>query len=222
MKPMGIIFMLVLAATLSVRADNYLFTATGLPATIPDNNGTGLQNSLTINGVSGPLEALTVTLNIAGGYNGDLYMALDYNNASAVLLNRAGLSAVNDVGYQNSGFNITLDDRAASDVHFYQSVSFALNAGGQLTGTWQPDGRSISPLSSGGVIASAPRGNRLGLFDGMDPNGTWTLFAADLSPGGVSTLLGWSLNITVVPEPGIGSLICGGAFGLLLRRRRHG
>jgi hypothetical protein len=41
----------------------------------------------------------------------------------------------------------------------------------------------------------------LASFNGMDPNGTWTLFFADLSAGNTSTLNGWSLDVTAVPEP---------------------
>ena len=54
-----------------------------------------------------------------------------------------------------------LDDSAASDIHFYQGGPFTLNSGGQLTGAWQPDGRLVSPLSSGSTIAEAPRGTLL-------------------------------------------------------------
>jgi len=38
-------------------------------------------------------------------------------------------------------------------------------------------------------------------YSGQDPNNTWTLFFADTSPGGQTTLEGWSLDITAVPEP---------------------
>jgi hypothetical protein len=38
-------------------------------------------------------------------------------------------------------------------------------------------------------------------FNGQNPNDAWTLFFADSSPGGVTTLNGWSLGITAVPEP---------------------
>jgi hypothetical protein len=38
-------------------------------------------------------------------------------------------------------------------------------------------------------------------FGDLDPNGSWTLYFADLSSGDQTTLNGWSLNITAVPEP---------------------
>jgi hypothetical protein len=212
MKTPIIVCLLTLSLAAFADPATYLYTATGLPASIPDNNANGYQNSLTISAIPGPIIDVTVTLNIAGGFNGDLYVALDYNNTSAVLLNRVGLSAVSSVGYPDRGFAITLQDSATSDIHSYQTVSYTLNGSGQLTGQWQPDGRLISPLSSGTAIAAATRGNMLGVFDGMNANGTWTLFATDLSPGGVSTLTGWSLAITAVPEPNtiaLAGLCCG-------------
>jgi hypothetical protein len=46
-------------------------------------------------------------------------------------------------------------------------------------------------------------GNPLGLYDGKNPNGIWTLYLMD-GVGGEeqSTLVDWSLDITAVPEPG--------------------
>ena len=38
-------------------------------------------------------------------------------------------------------------------------------------------------------------------FNGQNPNDTWTLFFADTVPGDTTTLNGWSLDITAVPEP---------------------
>ena len=72
-----------------------------------------------------------------------------------------------------------------------------------LSGIWQPDGHAISPLSS--AVSFSPTGGPVtlgGTFQNMDPNGTWTLFFADVSAGGgQATLNGWSLDITTVPEP---------------------
>jgi hypothetical protein len=38
-------------------------------------------------------------------------------------------------------------------------------------------------------------------YNGLNPNGTWTLFIADLSAGAQSQLVSWELDITAVPEP---------------------
>jgi hypothetical protein len=126
----------------------------------------------------------------------------------AILLKRVGVSSSNGVGYANAGFgadaqqvNFTLDDQAAQDVHFYQAGSFALNANGQLTGTWQPDGRVLAPSSSSGAFDLALRSSKLNSFNGLDPNGQWTLFVADVSPGNAGSIVGWGLDIATVPEP---------------------
>src|SRR5258708_3374672 len=80
---------------------------------IPDNNQNGLAGSFAVGGLSGPIGNVTVTLDITGGYNGDLYGYLTGPNGGfAVLLNRSGLSGVNANGYSNPGFNITLSDSA--------------------------------------------------------------------------------------------------------------
>jgi subtilisin-like proprotein convertase family protein len=38
-------------------------------------------------------------------------------------------------------------------------------------------------------------------FTGLDPNNTWTLFFADTAAGDQTTLNGWRLDVTAVPEP---------------------
>jgi hypothetical protein len=91
-----------------------------------------------------------------------------------------------------------------------------------LTGTWQPDGRAIDPQSSPSSFDSA---SRVGFesFDGMNPNGTWTLFLADLSMGEQSTVVSWSLAITAIPEPtnmALGILAGGFAACQAVRRWR--
>jgi len=45
-----------------------------------------------------------------------------------------------------------LDDQAANNIHFYRRFGYALNGSGELTGTWQPGGRAIDPLSAGSAF----------------------------------------------------------------------
>jgi len=92
-----------------------------------------------------------------------------------------------------------------------------LNGGGQLTGTWATDGRAIDPLSDPAVFDTTPPTSLLGSFNQTDPNGTWTLFLADLSGGGQSTVVNWGLSIQTVPEPSAGALL---GMGILLVLRK--
>jgi hypothetical protein len=86
--------------------------------------------------------------------------------------------------------NVTLDDSATTDIHNYGVLTDPFR--------YQPDARNVSPLSA---LDTSLRTAWLSSFNGLDPNGSWTLFFADAASGDQSTLLGWSLEITAVPEP---------------------
>jgi subtilisin-like proprotein convertase family protein len=182
---------------------------------VPDANKNGVFMTTNLNITGGTISDVTVSLDITGGYNGDLFAFLSGPNGGyAVLLNRVGVSNdASSFGYGNHGFDIVLSDSAANDVHYYQSASYLLNGSGQLTGTWVPDGRTIDPLySPPSLFGSTAPSALLGSFNGTDPNGGWTLFLADLSVGSQSQLVSWSLDvITAVPEPSVVAL---GIMGL--------
>lgn len=173
---------------------------------IPDNNLVGVADTLSLTTPIQSVSAVTVSLNLSGGYNGDLYAYLRHGTDFAVLLNRSGRTASDAFGYPDAGFQVTLDDAAANgDIHTYQ---LTLNpGGGALTGTWQPDGRDVPPANA---LDTSLRTAGLGVFNTHDPNGDWTLFLADLSPVGISKLESWTLNVTgVVPEPAATGLAMG-------------
>ena len=197
---------------------NYSFTFPVNEA-VPDGNPSGLALTPDLTGVGGIITNLTVSLDISGGYNGDLYAYLrGPNGGFAVLLNRFGVTSGDASGYSDTGFDVTFADSAAANIHFYQSLAYDLNGNGQLTGTWQPDGRAIDPLSSPSLFDTTPPTALLNSFDGTDPEGTWTLFLADLSSGGQSTVVNWSLNFETVPEPSAWALL---GIGIFLAARKR-
>ena len=190
---------------------------------IPDADPFGLSVTNDLSGFVGAISSITVSLNISNGINGDLYGYLaGPNGGFAVLFNRVGVTSGNSFGYGDAGFDVTFDDAAANgDIHPYQTTLGGAPSG-QLTGTWQPDGRNIDPQSAPGDFDTAARDASLSSFDATDPNGTWTLFLADLSSGGQSTLASWDLNVTTVPEPSFLALLGLGALGITgFLRRSH-
>lgn len=200
---------------------NFTFSSGTLNTVIPDANPVGIASSTSISGVIGYISSIEVNLNITGGFNGDLYAYLaGPAGQTAILLNRVGLTSSNPFGYGNSGFNITLTG-SGNNIHNYQSFSYGLNGSGQLTNSWAADGRNISPLSSGTVFDAAPVSASLNLFNDSLPNGSWTLFLADLSGGSQSTLVSWGMTIVTVPEPQTWAMLAGGAAALLALRRRR-
>ena len=150
----------------------------GINMAIPDGNPVGLRSDGVVSDI--PSEAtvtgLTVGLNISGGYNGDLYAYLVAPNGTLVMLmNQPGMN-VNFFGASGAGMNITLLD-GTSDHGLIQNETSA----SVLSGLYNPAGNLVN-------------------FNGSAANGMWSLYFADLSGGGTSTLDGWSLDITAVPE----------------------
>jgi len=214
---------LAVLAALTAQATLYSFNFTGINAAIPDDNPAGWTYTIGELGEETPvgrdpgfgtdnrITDVNVRLNISGGYNGDLYGYLVHGSGFAVLLNRVGQgtgtpgSDVYLFGFSRSGFgSITLDQGAGTSIHAVEDPA---------NGTYRPDSGT---QNSGGLNA----------FNGLDPNGSWTLFLADLGSGETSTLVSWGLDITAVPEPttwaliGFG-LIFGGVTGVRVIRARR-
>jgi subtilisin-like proprotein convertase family protein len=201
-----LLILVALLNTFGLQAALFTLSSGTLNTAVPDGNVNGLQSTLTFNDAYfDNVTDVNVRLNISGGYNGDLYVYLTHGSGISILLNRTGRTGANSFGYGDAGFNITLDDAAATDIHAYGG-----NGGNQLTGTWQPDARNSDPAL---VLQIAPRNAFLNAFNGLDANGGWTLFIADVSGGDVSTLVSWELDITAVPEP---TTVALGVFGGML------
>ena len=165
---------------------------------IPDNDGSGLAYTFNLSDPATSIRDIAVTINMSGGYNGDIYAYLSHGDGFAVLLNRVGRTSTSAYGYSTLGFLVTLTGSATADIHNYQTYSPSYNESGQLTGTWGADGRDVNP---DWAFDTSTRTATLADFNGLNPNGDWTLYFRDASPGGVSTLNSWSLEVTPVPEP---------------------
>jgi hypothetical protein len=178
---------------------------------IPDFSIIGLADTRQLDTWMTEITSLQVRLEISGGWNGDLYAHLVHESGFTVLLNRAGRDASNPDGSGAAGMDVLLGDAAPADIHL------AMPGSGFVTGPYQPDGRTEDPNT---VLDTSPRNAFLASFAGKNPNGSWTLYLADVSAGGTSTLVSWTLEITGVPEPSSSLLIAITTLGLLGIRRR--
>ena len=190
---------LLLLASATVTAQETLVASWSGPEVII-NETTGVFFPFSLSSTNHSITDLFVSLNISGGWNGDLYAYLSHSNGFAVLLNRVGRTSTDAFGYDTPGLAVTLVGRAAADIHNYERLSPTYNANGQLTGTWGSDGRNIDPAL---VLDTTPRNNTLDGFKSQDPNGEWTLYFFDASGGAVSTLKSWTVAVSA--RNGIGT-----------------
>ena len=212
---------LLLALALPARADYAQTFTTGFQngGVVPDGNLSGWADTRAVEAVLGPITGLSVSLNLSGGWNGDLYAYLVHNDGYAVLLNRVGRGTGNEPGYGTSGMNVVFNAAAAGgNIHGYGGASAP-------TGAYIPDGRNIDPRSTAAEFSAATPTALLSSFTGQNGEGSWTLFLADVAGGDQSTVSSWGLEITSTPEPsslammGLVALAAGG-YGLRQWRRR--
>jgi PEP-CTERM motif len=193
---------------------------------IPDGSSAGLARSLNMNTAGQAITGVEVSLNISatsGGtaFLGDLYVYVTNGTDLAVLANRPGRRAGADAGYgDDQSMNVNFSAVAGNDFHNYRLTatgSHATALSGPLTGLWEADGRATDPAS---VLDTDARTAGLGVFTGDIGDGTWSLFAADLSSGATHQLNSWTLTITTIPEPGSALMLLAGSLVLAARRRR--
>ena len=151
---------------------------------IPDGNPIGINVPISVSTAASFVSGVSLTIDISGGNNGDLYGYLSYDGQIVTLLNRPGVTGSNPLGFTGSGFDVTLSDNGG----------FNINTAPETPGVPFGGGGNYSAADGSGAFATA--------FNGLDPNGTWTLFLADESSGGgTSTLVSWDLEVSAVPEP---------------------
>ena len=210
--------MLALTVTTVAWGQTTNTTSLTINTAVPDNNQNGLATAFTLSGMVAPITSVTVSVDITGGFNGDLYAYLvGPNGGFAVLLNRSGVSSTSTYGYSDTGFNVTFSDTAAHDIHSYQNYSPTIT-GGVLQGAWQPDGGNINPQSAPSSFPAAQTA-MLSSFAGTDANGQWVFFIADLSAGGQSTLQTLGVTVVTAPEPATIALCGAGFLGLISAQR---
>ena len=180
---------------------------------IPDNSASGYAFTFNVS-TAGPLAInnLTVDLTISGGWDGDLYAYLSHGSGFSVLLNRVGSTAANPGGSGVSGMSVEFSDSYLTDIHTAQNSP--------LNGNFAPDGRNVNPFTT---LDTDARTAMLSSFNGLDPNGAWTLFIADVSPLSVSTVQSWTVSIGVgIPEPTDVALLVLGLLACQLFRPQCG
>ncbi len=181
----GVIYNFTLPTGSQPPGATQTFSWTGDTA-IPDNNATGVTIPFVVSGMTGSIADLNfrfdgATCSSAVGapgvglrhtWVGDLVVTLTApgGTPSVVIIDRMGVPASTFGNDGNNFCQTVLDDSAANP------IEDATPAQAPFTGTWLPN----NPLSG---------------FNGINPNGTWTLSVADLASGDTGTVRAFSVII---------------------------
>ena len=176
---------------------------------VPDGNPAGWSDTRVLSGITGQrITDVNVRLEIAGEWNGDLFAYLQHDTGISILLNRPGRTGTDAFGFSDGGLNAVFDDTGTGGDSHLMLTGGTIQSGG----SWQPDGRAVDPSA---VLDADARTRMLNGFNGFDPNGSWTLFVADMSGGAKSTVDKWGLEITVAGNPPAGVPEAGATLWLL-------
>ncbi|WP_196219731.1 S8 family serine peptidase, partial [Microcystis aeruginosa] len=171
---------------------NFTLNGTGLnsksfsntsPITIPSSGtSTPYPSTINVSGLSGNINSLKVTLtNLSHTWPDDIDVLLVGPTGTKALL-------MSDVGGFNSLSNVTLtfDPTATSSL-----PDEGLITSGSYKATDFETGDFFNTPAPGG-----PYGTDFSVFNGINPNGTWSLYVVDDVGGDAGTIAGgWSLNI---------------------------
>lgn len=209
MRSLSIFFCLVIVLTLTAISDaQTTFTNnTAIPiADGSDATGSGVgspyPSAITVSGLTGTVTDVNVSINsLTHSYPDDVGFML-------VAPNGAFMAIQTDIGGRTSVTNVTytFDDQAASEVPdagpltagTFRPTSIADDDFFPQTGTAPPP-QDCQPTGSGECPQASPAGSATlnGTFGGINPNGTWKLYAIDCCEGDTGTVNGgWSLSIT--------------------------
>ena len=160
--------------------------------------------SINVSGEGAVLTDIDVIMDISHTWMGDLVWKIQAPNGAVVfLMSRPGYAEPADDG---SGCCGNSGDLALG-------VPYELD---DANGSSSENGFSgASTRHSSGFNQS----HGLTSLNGIDPNGTWTVYIGDAAGGDVGVFDGYTLQITSIPAPGAIALL--GAAGLISRRRRR-
>ncbi|MEO7297053.1 MAG: reprolysin-like metallopeptidase [Verrucomicrobiota bacterium] len=165
---------------------NFNATAIAIPGSGSSGPSFPYPSSIVVSNISAPLAKVTVTLtDLSHSWPADLDILLVAPNGQSVML-------MSDAGDSLSITNVTLtfDSATASPVPELAKI---------VSGTFRPTNYAGVNDLFNLPAPPTPYGNSLSIFNGLVPNGTWSLYIMDDAAQDVGSLTkGWSLTFTTV------------------------
>lgn len=183
------------------------------PISIPSSGTEGIANpypsTIDASGLTGAIADINVTINgLSHTFPDDIDVLLvGPGGLKIILMSDAG--GPHDV----TNINLTFDDQAGSAL----PNGSALASGSFMPTNYTGGPNDIFP----GPAPAGPYGSLLSVFNGSDPNGTWSLFVFDDEGLDVGTIAsGWSLDfVTAIAEPSTFVLFGAGLIALAARKK---
>ena len=176
---------------LTVNPDGAVMTfANSAAITIPGQGAaTPYPSTIQVSGLSGTVSKVTATpYNFTHTWPHDVGVLLVSPSGEATLL-------LADVGGGNPARNVTLDFEDAAPASLTQQLI--------VPGTYRPTSNASDPFPPGAPAGPYPAS--LSVFNGITPNGTWSLYVADDAANDSGTIAnGWSVTLyTAESSPGL-------------------
>lgn len=199
----------LLAAPAALASD---WTVNGAALAIPDNLydgslGSMASLSIAVSGEGSILDDIDVIMDVGHTWVGDMVWKIEAPNGAVVfLMSRPGYAEPADDGSGCCG--------SSGDAVLGTAYELDDAAGGSSEGF--VGGGAVTMHSSG-------FGGTHGLtsLNGINPNGTWTVYVGDGAFLDTGTFDGFTLQITSSEVPAPGAIALLGAAGLISRRRRR-
>ena len=157
--------------------------------TIPGSGpASSYPSTINVSGLAGNIIGMTAKLtSLSHTYPSDVQVLLVSPGGQTVLLMSDAGS-----GLPISNVTLTFDDAAGSNLPALAQIA----SGTYKPTDYPPDDPFPSPAPGG------PYGTNLAVFNGLNPNGTWSLYVNDASPGDSGSISGgWSLTLNTFGAP---------------------
>ncbi len=181
----------LLLVSLPSFAAQSVYTATGTPVAIPDNDSTGVGVPIVVSGFAGPITGIRVAVDLQHLHAGDVALRLTSPSGTLFfdLVNRVGLRPGGVVGsnLNYDGVYTFVDEKFDADNLWEAAPSYG-------------DTNAVIPSSDYWMTRSGdsyvfPVLYELGNLSDASINGTWTLTARDYRYGTYGTLRGVQLTL---------------------------
>lgn len=207
-----------LVATAAYSAAD-VFSMSGGAITISDNATASSSGSFS--GLAGTITNLDSVeiLGITHTWVGDLTVRLNFGGQMFTLFHRVKGTSTSTAGSSNNfaGVSLLFNESTTTTIDSVANATSTTNIpGGTYRAAHQTVENQTTTSANNTVLSNH------GVFNGLDPNGSWNLSVTDSAGGDIGSIQGWRATgtYTAVPEPATMAALGLGVAALMRRRKK--